>query len=238
MQTIVNSLLFPDGDSPGPVMELSPWLEMNMFPIEEILDRLERQTHRRCIKSHTAADGIPWFPDAKYIVVGRDARDAFMSWVNHMNAMRRDVFEFMPPKQDAHEILPGWLADAGLFQHIATFWEKKAEPNLLFVHYSDLKADLEGEMRRIADFLDIAVPSEKWPAVVARCTFASMKARPDEIGDFDAMFEGGADTFLYKGTNDRWRDVLTDDELAAFDQRAAEVLPEEARRWLEHGRHG
>ena len=50
-----------------------------------------------------------------------------------------------------------------------------------------------------------------------------MKARADEIADFEEHFVGGADTFLYKGTNGRWRDVLTADELAAYDDAGREV---------------
>jgi aryl sulfotransferase len=235
-QTIVNSLLFPDGDSPGPVLVVSPWLEMQIDPIEVILDRLDQQTHRRCIKSHTPADGIPWFEDAKYIVVGRDGRDAFMSWVNHNDNMRRDVIEGLPPPRELHEMYPDWIASGALFHHIATFWEKRGQPNLLFVHYGDMKRDLEGEMRRIAAFLDIEIPDHKWPAVVERCTFESMKDRSEEIAKFDMLFKGGADTFLFKGTNERWRGVLTDDELAAYDKRVGEMLPPDAAAWLEGGR--
>lgn len=61
-----------------------------------------------------------------------------------------------------------------------------------------------------------------------------MKARPDEIGDFESHFVGGADTFLYKGTNGRWKDVLTDEELARFDARLHELLPPDAIAWTQH----
>ena len=63
-QTIVNSLIFQDGNSPGPVMTVSPWLDAEFNPIDELMARLDAQTHRRSIKTHTPADGIPWFDDA------------------------------------------------------------------------------------------------------------------------------------------------------------------------------
>ena len=50
------------------------------------------------------------------------------------------------------------------------------------------------------------------------------------------IFVGGTDRFLYKGTNGRWRDVLTDDDLALYDQAAATLDPE-LRAWLEGGRN-
>jgi aryl sulfotransferase len=62
-----------------------------------------------------------------------------------------------------------------------------------------------------------------------------MRDRADEIGSF-WNFEGGARSFLFKGTNGRWRDVLTKEEVAGYQRRAAEVLPADAARWLERGR--
>jgi aryl sulfotransferase len=63
-----------------------------------------------------------------------------------------------------------------------------------------------------------------------------MKARSAEIGDFDAHFVGGANTSLYKGSNGRWVDVLTDDELARFDRRLHELLSPDAITWTMGGK--
>jgi hypothetical protein len=62
-----------------------------------------------------------------------------------------------------------------------------------------------------------------------------MKGRSDEIGPFERGFVGGADAFLYKATNGRWRDLLTDDALAAFDRRCKELLPPDAIAWTVSG---
>ena len=250
-QAIVASLLWPDGDAPGPVVSISPWLEAQFDPIEDVLARLEAQRHRRFIKTHTPADGIPFFPDAKYVFVARDGRDAFMSMCNHMERFRDDVREELNARIEGEGVMPmpGWTGDVhgffavwlpamGMLEHVAGFWERRKQPNLLLVHYNDLKADLSGEMRRIARFLDIEVPEGKWPAVVERCTFESMKARGSEIGEFERVFEGGADGFIFKGTNGRWRDVLTADEVGAYARRVAELLPPAGGAWLEGGRRG
>jgi aryl sulfotransferase len=247
MQTIVASLLWPDGRAPGPVMTLSPWLEAEFNDWKDVRARLETQTHRRFIKTHTPADGIPLFPDARYVFVARDGRDVFMSLCHHYEVFRSDVRESLneraladgvPPMPewngDVHGFYRTWLEQAALLHHVRTFWALRGEPNVLFVHYADLKADLAGEMRRIAAFLGIEPPASLWPAVVERCTFDAMKARSHEIGTF-WNFEGGAQSFLFKGTNGRWRDVLTPAEVAAYLRRVAEVLPAEAAAWLENG---
>ncbi len=246
MQTIVATLLFPDGNAPGQVTTLAPWIDARFVPLDQMLAGLEAQRHRRSVKTHTPADGIPWSRGASYIVVGRDGRDAFMSFVNHIQSLRPDVVAMLaasaieegitapppPPVDDIHAFFAGWLQTRMLFEHIASYWRRRDEPNVLFVHYDDLKADLGGEMRRVAAFLGVEIDGDRWPALVERCTFASMKARSHEIAPFDALFVGGADAFLYKGTNGRWRDVLTADELSAYARTVADALPPDAARWL------
>ena len=122
-------------------------------------------------------------------------------------------------------------------RHLGSFWERRRDPRILLVHYNDLKADLAGEMRRIAAFLEIDVAEASWPAAVERCTFEGMRARASEIGDMDIAFEGGMKNgFLFKGTNGRWRDVLTPDELEAYAVRVAELVPSGCADWIENGR--
>jgi aryl sulfotransferase len=106
------------------------------------------------------------------------------------------------------------------------------------VHYNDLKFDLSSEMHRIADFLRIDVPDSLWDDMVERCTFESMRENTDKVGPLDLMFEGGAEGFLFKGTNGRWREVLTSDELRRYHERASQCLGTTAVEWLEHGRRG
>jgi len=248
MQTIVASLLWPDGNFPGRVTEISPWFDgLTRVDFDERCARLEAQPHRRFIKTHTPADGIPIFDTASYIVVGRDGRDAFMSFANHMANMRAERVAHINAKAiakgldpliefngDIHDFFDRWIARGDLLRHIATWWELRSEPNVLFVHYNDLKADLDHTMRGIANFLGVDVPSALWPEVVDRCTFSRMQAEADKIGAF-LNFEGGAQTFLFRGTNGRWQGVLNEEELERYQQRVDELLSPEAALWLEYG---
>ncbi len=247
-QAIVTSLLWPDGSAPGALVVLSPWIDGRLEPAEAVAKRLDRQEHRRFIKTHTPADGVPWWPTTSYIVVLRDGRDAFMSWQNHMTHMRPEIVAQISadalkeggralewtgdPQQD---FLPWLERPESAPAYLASWWSRRDQRNVLLVHYNDLKADLDGEMRRIAGFLDLNIPEDLWPGVVERCTFESMRARPEDLGPLEVVFEGGAKNFLYKGTNGRWRDVLTADQLATYDRRLSEVLPADAAAWLEQG---
>jgi aryl sulfotransferase len=248
MQSIVASLLFPTSDAPGPVLAISPWIEMQTAPASEVHATLAAQTHRRFMKSHTPADGIPWWDDTRYVFVARDGRDAFMSLCNHVEHFQdylRETLNAQAPEGvpqlpawsgDVHEFYQRWLEMPDIyFTHVASFWAERHRPNLLLVHYNDLKADLGGEMRRIAAFLGAEVPDDAWPEVVARCTFERMREGEARLGDVEFAFKGGLKTFVFKGTNGRWRDVLTADELAAYDRRVAETFTPECAAWVERG---
>ena len=102
--------------------------------------------------------------------------------------------------------------------------------------YSDLRTDLEGEVRRIARFLEIEVPDDAWPAIVRNCSFAEMKAKGEWFAPNGGVpFKGGAQSFFHKGTNGRWRDILSADELRLYDAAASRELTPPCRTWLEQG---
>src|SRR3546814_1948914 len=59
-------------------------------------------------------------------------------------------------------------------------WAIRHLPNVLLLHFADLKKDMPGEIRRVAAFLDIAIDESRWEAIVEHCSFDYMKAH--EIG--------------------------------------------------------
>jgi len=90
-------------------------------------------------------------------------------------------------------------------------------------------------MRRVARHVGIDVDGSAWPALVEAARFGAMKADAARVlGPMD-RFAGGPDTFLYKGTNGRWRDALTAGDLALYEA-AADKLDPDLRAWLEGGR--
>jgi aryl sulfotransferase len=121
--------------------------------------------------------------------------------------------------------------------HLSTWWQARDVPNILFVHFGDLKADPRTEIARIAEFCGIAVDERSWPAILETVGLDAMRAEARGAEDPMAMaFEGGAARFFYKGDSERWRGVLTEEDLAMYDAAAATLDPT-LRTWLEGGRH-
>ena len=50
-----------------------------------------------------------------------------------------------------------------------------------------------------------------------------------------AFWEGGATTFIHKGTNGRWKDLLTEEDCASYEKQAEERLGNECAEWLKNG---
>ena len=248
MQGIVSSLLWPAGNAPDDGRGRSPWIDARFVPLDDLLAQLDAQEHRRYIKTHSPADCVPIFEECKYITVYRDGRDALMSWANHRGAMRSELVDFLnasaldeglPPLPswdgDMDELFDQWSTDCSPITHLASWWPLRKEGFAFFMHYNDLKADLEGEMRRLAVFLDIEVPENLWPETVKRCGLLVMREEARSNGRVDKVFENGVDAFFHKGTNGRWRDVLTQAQLDRYAALVANELPADAALWLESG---
>jgi aryl sulfotransferase len=259
-QRIVAMLVMGSAE-PASIWDLSPWLDMRIFgPIEDVLSRAEAQTHRRFFKSHLPFDALPVYSGVKFIHVARDGRDAALSLHNHLAnftpqamAMLDEVSvadeKFGDPyprtPRDPAQFFHKWVEDGGDqgdpgcgFYHVEnSFWSARGEPNLLLVHYADLKADLEGEMRRIADFLDIQVDEGLWPQLVNGARFETMKRQgQDLLPAANMLWEGGANRFLNQGSNGRWRDAFAPADLAAYERRVQDEFSPALAAWLEAGR--
>ncbi|HVW32255.1 MAG TPA: sulfotransferase domain-containing protein [Acidimicrobiia bacterium] len=259
MQRILSLLVFGTGPLPDVLSKVSPWIDCRyMDPIGDVVARIEAQGHRRFLKTHLPLDALPYDESVRYVMVGRDSRDVFMSLWNHYGAYTDEMYRRLaagdPPggplprrPDDLRELWSQWTtrgsfaweSDGWPFwshhYHAASWWPFRDRDNILLVHYRDLLADLDGEMRRVAAHVGIPVDEAVWPGLVDAARFESMKAGAATILGPMERFAGGPDTFLYRGSNGRWREALTADDLVLYEKMAAALDPG-LRAWLEGGR--
>ena len=190
-QQIVAQLLFgPDPELE--VAQMSPWLDLRVPPKEVKLPMVEAQTHRRFLKTHLPLDALVFSPKAKYIYIGRDGRDMVWSMYNHHANANQLWYEAIndtpgrvgppvePPRGDVHQYFREWLEYDGypfwsFWENVRTWWEVREFPNVLFVHFANLKQDMPGQIRRIAEFLDIPIDETQWGEILEYCSFDWMK---------------------------------------------------------------
>ena len=250
-QQIISQLVF-GGVEGIDVHALSPWIDLRIIP-PEVIAGLEAQTHRRFVKTHLPVDALVFSPKAKYIYIGRDGRDAVWSFFNHHANATDDYFDvfnntpgLIGPRiergsDDVHEFYTGWFEADGqpywpFWENIRSWWDIRDLPNVMLIHFNDMKADLAGSIRRVAEFLDIPADEAVFPKIVEHCSFDYMKSHAEKVAPRGGiMWKGGAKTFINKGTNDRWRDSLTPAEVKEYDARAVAELGAECARWLAEG---
>jgi aryl sulfotransferase len=260
MLQIVSLLVF---QSPKPRdLRFAPMLDAQFLaPLDEMLQMIESQAHRRILFSHLPFDALPIYDDVRYIHVARDGRDVCMSMLNHISNMTTEHSNrFAENRLDGdtiqralressrgpREFFLNWI-EAGtshdldraawFFETEHCYWSERHRPNLLLVHFNDLKTNLSGEMRRISAFLEIPVNDAIWPNLVEAATFDSMKRDGAQIlAKFEHLFHGGHETFLHKGTNEQWRDALTQADLELYEKHAHSALPPGLFNWLRNGR--
>lgn len=262
------ALLILDTDEfDRPLTELSPWLDMQLRPRDVVWEHLAAQQHRRFIKTHTPLDGLPEDDRVTYVCVGRDPRDAWLSWQHHIANMDLDTVmaeraaavglddlaELGPPPPpvpddpveafwqwagpDAGEIHDATLA--GMLAQLRAAWDRRHADNVVLLHYSDLCADLPAEMRRLADALAIEVTDERIGELAASAHFDRMRERASDLAPVVTQkIWRDESAFFRRGGGGQWRDLLDEVDIERYVAIVADLVSPDLAAWAHSGYGG
>lgn len=257
-QRILSLLIFDSPELYAPMAHISPWLDMNTRPLDAVVAELDAQTHRRFIKSHLDYALLPHDDRVTYITVGRDPRDAGISWMHHIDNVNMDnLFAERVSAVGADDLadlspeaLPdmsgsvadrfrSWIDDDGLSNlvaHVRTFWEHRAEPNVVLLHYADLQRDLVGQMQYLAERLGIDRSRDRLEALAPYANFDEMKSHAAQTApNGDQTLWKSTEEFFRSGTSGQWAELMTPDDQANYDKRIGELADAELADWLHDG---
>jgi aryl sulfotransferase len=246
MQQICLSLVHGSAALPAPVGELSPWVDWLTEPEGALFARLNAQPGRRVLKTHTPLDGVVLDPRASYVVVVRDPLDMAVSLYHQGNNLDRERLAELTgraaatasPRPPLPEWLVAWTLDeadptesmdslAGVVHHAADAWARCDHEQILVVRYEELSADLEGKMRWLAARLDIGVDPHVWPSLVNGASFPSMRATAAQrVPDHRGVLKDPA-AFFRRGSPGAGREILGDEDVAAYERRVRDLLAAE-----------
>ncbi|KAJ8968177.1 hypothetical protein NQ314_002436 [Rhamnusium bicolor] len=141
----------------------------------------------KCIKTH-----LPWIllpkqiqeniKKPKIIYVTRNPKDTCISYHNHSKLLEgyTGSFEdfcklFLAGKREytffINILRPFW-------QHIFPFWERRNQPNILFLKYEEMIKDLPAIIRKVAQFLEKDLTDEQVDRLSDHLSFTNMKNNP------------------------------------------------------------
>ncbi|MEZ0353380.1 sulfotransferase domain-containing protein [Mycobacterium sp. pR1184] len=256
-QRIVQQILHNGVENEGGLSDTSPWLDSSWGNHAGMLNVLKQQReagNRRVMKSHLPADALPIGPEARYVFVGRNGKDLGISFHNYlynfsestMSAINRIHAEWSGDStplvipEDMQAFFDLWLDTGGygccdLLDIMQSWWKLRDEPNVLLLHYQQLKDDLAGQIVRLAEFFGIDPASLRMDDIVKHSSFEYMSGRAEKMAPFNGEHMSSAKAFFHKGPKRDYRSELTPAQAERFDRVALEKLGAECAQWLETG---
>ncbi|XP_065179003.1 sulfotransferase 1E1-like [Sycon ciliatum] len=159
------------------ISEVVPFLEGSM-ETEVSLDR-DQRFKPRLFKTHFWEPLTP--KGGRYIIVIRHPYDTAVSSFKFMEGWMFEPGEISLETYVAEHFItrpkPG-----GILHHLASWWPRHADPDVLWVFYEDMKEDLPAQVDRIAAFMGISDTATIAQAV-HKSTFAFMKEHESQYNE-------------------------------------------------------
>ena len=252
MQTIL-ALLFSGDPEVEPELSVKmPWVDIRFREIDEVAERLDEMTTRRCLKSHTPIDGLPLEHKAHFICVFRHPLDAHFSYRTHIRNIPLTLFDPWFPEDDPDGVTFRRFLDGGaegfdtdmmplahILRHFKAAKHAESRPNVSLFHYADMSRDPAGTFRRVADLLHISYPEDQMQNLQAAATFEHMRANAERYAPAGGkgFFKSDQD-FFASGSSGKWDGQLSEKELQAYSAIMDANLNSADRAWLEFGDAG
>jgi hypothetical protein len=194
---------------PWPDTKAMGFMRDYAIPLEQADHWKASPERKRVIKTHFNWEMLPYSEEARYIGIIRDPKDVFVS---SYFFIRDGVYGPAMPSVDTWYRM--FLSGDGMMgmswpENAAGYWAQRHRPNVLILSFKALKRDLEGTVRRVADFLDIRVGEEVIQDVCRQSSFEYMKRIDHKfyMGKLIPWREPGA--MIRKGTQGGSSELLT-----------------------------
>jgi aryl sulfotransferase len=175
-----------------------PWIESTWaVPMEEAPRLGDRRL--RVIKSHMPVQLLPVRPQARYLVVTRHPVPCFGSCVDFVGMLAGPVAGTRADMLD-------WFCSTRMWwgpwaDHVEGWWKASLQhPNVLFVHFEEMTADLPGVVDRVARFLDVELTPAERDEVIRKSRFDYMKEHEERFSMSPPTLFAPDGEFLKKGT--------------------------------------
>ena len=190
-------------------------------------------------------------PNIKYLVTLRNLKEvvrSFYPFLNNHSPEFRNMWGGFPPLfASPNDAVDCCIQHNELvFGHAKGWWDVRHKPNVLLVHFSNLKSNPQGAIERITAFLDIPMVDELMNTTLQKSSIDYMKKRVDSehpqvygcrFGRPSEAEVAGVVDHIHKGESDGARHFFTSEMDVKFDAAVQANLRDypELVKWLETG---
>ena len=167
----------------GEITEVVPW-DILAADCKQDLDA-PQVAQPRVFKSHEGWKDVA--KGGRYIYVARNPEDAFWSFFKFLPSFAGLRSGDIDEETFMQAIFAGASHSGLIWHHFLGWWEQRRRPDVLWVLFEDLTADLRSEVVRIASFVGIDADDALIDDVVRVSSFAFMSA-PENRHHYDESF--------------------------------------------------
>lgn len=204
---------------------LEPGQNINQFipHLEEVgKEVVEALPEPRIIKTHLPYNLVPKSTRAKYIYIARNPKDCCVSYYHHTKGFTKYYRFGEGTFDDYFEVFLAGEVDFGdYFDNLLSWFDRRDDPNVLFLLYEEMKGDTRGCIKKIGEFLggdfvrDVEDPSIV-ERISANSSFKAMKATPAMwSSERPKQFEA----FIRKGKVGDWRTHFSEEQSERLDRK-------------------
>lgn len=178
LQQIVHGLRTRGDMDFDEITAVVPWLE----PAHDMgidLDAPQRATPR-AFKTHLTWELVP--KGGRYIVAVRDPKDVLVSQFHFWEGWFFEAGSVSMDDLAEHFFLEPTMP-MRYWNHLVSWWPQRANPNVLMLCYEDMRQDLPGTVRRVAQFMGVPLDDALLDIVVRQSSFEFMRTHARQFDD-------------------------------------------------------
>ena len=204
------------------ISRVVPWIETSGSLGLDI--NAEQVADPRGFKSHLSFDRVP--KGCKYINVIRNPLDAAYSSFKFMEG-----WYIEPGAVSPDDFVSQNLKRGDYYRHFISWWPQRNNENVLYLVYEDMKKDLNCNIRKISEFVEIDLDDDLLAITIRHSSFSFMTTFKDRFDDAmlrkqseEKILPAGSDSskvragevgaYEFKDEtiaafNDKWREIVT-----------------------------
>lgn len=207
------------------IHDVVPWPDAPMPSIVSLHDdaTYAEPTGLRVIKTHLESQHVPYSSAAKYIIVTRDPKEAFVSSYFFSRGMMPTA-TMVSVDEWLDLFVTNQFQYGSWAEHLAGYWRWRDRPNVLWLRFDELLADLPGAVRRVAVLMGVELTDDELALVVEKSSFAYMKAIDHKFVPQPPPLIKVRQVMLRNGRSGQASELITPAQQAAIDRFAQSEL--------------